>query len=157
MIPIRFVALPAEQAAALRAGEPDAYGRAPEQYVSPESGAPCRHCLREIEAGESLLTLAYRPFPKIQPFAETGPIFMHAEPCERYPETDRVPEMFLKRAQMLIRGYDRRHRIVYGTGQAVPTEEVVSAASELLARPEIAYVHLRSAQYNCYQCRVERA
>ena len=30
-----------------------------------------------------------------------------------------------------------------------------AVARDLLARPEVAYLHLRSASNNCYQCRIE--
>ncbi len=153
---IRFTALSSETVRGYRAGQPDAYGLVPEQRVS-GGGAPCRHCLRDIEAGEPLLTLAHRPFPKNQPYAETGPIFLHAEACERYPESAQIPGMFLKRPALLIRGYDHDDRIVYGTGSAAATATIDEAARELLKRADVAYVHLRSATTSCFQCRVDRA
>ena len=58
--------------------------------------------------------------------------------------------------RLLIRGYGKDDRIVYGTGQIVPTSELAQAADTLLQRPDIAYVHARSASNNCYQCRIER-
>ena len=154
---IRFTALTGERCAGYRSGCADANGLVPQRHVSPGNGAPCRHCLRDIEGGASLLILAYRPFPRLQPYAETGPIFLHGEPCERYPECDRVPDMFLKRRQILIRGYDQNDRIAYGTGAVIDTGDIAQTAARLLANPQIAYCHLRSAMYNCYQCRVERA
>jgi hypothetical protein len=63
--------------------------------------------------------------------------------------------MFLARETMLIRGYGADDRIVYGTGQIVPTAQLAPAASASLQRPEVAYVHARSASNNCYQCRIE--
>ncbi len=64
--------------------------------------------------------------------------------------------MFLAWPRLLIRGYGSDDRIVYGTGQIVATDELAQAADALLARPDIAYVHARSASNNCYQCRIER-
>ncbi len=89
-------------------------------------------------------------------YAETGPIFLHAEPCQRHGEVAEVPALFLSRAQALIRGYGADDRIVYGTGQVVPSAEIAAVAQDLLERPEVAYLHLRSASNNCYQCRIER-
>jgi len=65
--------------------------------------------------------------------------------------------MLLTRARTLIRGYGRDDRIVYGTGQVVASAAIAETARALLERPEIAYLHLRSASNNCYQCRIERA
>ncbi len=54
------------------------------------------------------------------------------------------------------RGYGADDRIVYGTGQVVPSAEIEAVARDFLARPAVAYLHLRSASNNCYQCRIER-
>ena len=44
-----------------------------------------------------------------------------------------------------------------GTGAVVPTAGIPDYAATLLAREDVAYLHIRSARNNCYQCRVERA
>ncbi len=154
---ILFSAMPADQARAYWTGAADAYGHLPEMHVSAGDGVPCRHCLQNVAEGERYLILAYRPFPRPQPYAETGPIFLHAEPCERYPETDCVPPMILSREPRLLKGYGKNDRIVYGTGQIAASAEVVDAAARILARDDIRYVHVRSALNNCFTCRVDRA
>ena len=118
---------------------------------------PCRHCLTDVAAGEEYLILAHRPFPEMQPYAETGPVFLHAGPCKRYPEAAETPDMFLDREQYLMRGYGTDDRILYGTGQIIPTTALSDAAGALLENPDVAYIHLRSASNNCFQCRIERA
>ncbi len=155
MTDLRFIALATETTRRLQAGDPDANGQAPERQVSDGSGVPCRHCLSDVAAGEPFLILAHRPFPEAQPYAEVGPIFLHAELCARHGETAEVPALFLSREQGLIRGYGSDDRIVYGTGQVVPSAKIGAVARDLLAHPEVAYLHLRSAGYNCYQCRIE--
>ncbi len=156
MTGFKFIALPTKTVRALQAGAADANGQAPERDISDGSAVPCRHCLSDVAAGEPFLILAHRPFREAQPYAETGPIFLHAEPCERHGEMAEVPALFLSRAQALIRGYGADDRIVYGTGQVIPSAEIGAVAQDLLVRPEVAYLHLRSASNNCYQCRIER-
>ena len=156
MSALRFLALDSDLAQAWRGGAPDANGQAPEVQTSDGGGNPCRHCLEDIAEGAPMLVLAHRPFPAPQPYAEVGPIFVHAETCPRYGETHHMPEIFARREAILIRGYGADDRIVYGTGKAIPTGEIESVAAKLLERPEIAYLHLRSASNNCYQCRIER-
>ncbi len=41
------------------------------------------------------------------------------------------------------------------TGKVVAGSEIAEAAQALLERPEVAYLHLRSATNNCYQYRIE--
>ncbi len=49
--------------------------------VSDGHGNPCRSCLADIRAGAAMLIVAARPFPALQPYAETGPIFLCAADC----------------------------------------------------------------------------
>lgn len=154
---LRFVAMSTDTAEAYRAGASDANGQPADRRISDGSGIPCRHCLEDVAAGEPYLVLAYRPFPAPQPYAETGPVFLHAGPCRRYDEDADMPAMFRKRERFLLRCYGHDDRIVYGTGGVVATAELEREAAALLERPEVAYLHVRSAAYSCYQCRVEHA
>lgn len=154
MTAVHFIPMPSAEAAAYREGAPDAYGLAPEQRISP-GGYPCRHCLGPIVSGEPYLTLAYRPFPTLQPYAETGPIFLHAEACPRYEAAEVLPPM-LESPDYIVRGYGHDDRIVYGSGGVVETQAITERAGDLFANPDIAYLHVRSARNNCYQCRIDR-
>jgi hypothetical protein len=153
---IRFVALETTLVRSLQAGGADANGQTPERQVSPGAGIPCRHCLEPVAAGSPFLVLSHRPFPAPQPYAEQGPIFLHAEPCKRHLPGSEVPVM-LQSEQYLVRGYDRADRIVYGSGRIVPTGDIPAAAEAMFEDPRIAYIHVRSASNNCYQCRIDRA
>ncbi len=152
---LSFVAMPAEYAAKLWSGGTDAYDQAPETRVSDGPGYPCRHCLHDIDVGEELLVLAYRPFPELQPYAETGPIFLHKRPCKRYEASEILPPI-LSSPDYIVRGYGTDDRIVYGTGAVTPTERIEDRAADLFARTDVAYLHVRSARNNCYQCRIDR-
>ena len=153
---VRFIALDTDLVRSLQSGGPDANGQRPERHISKGSGTPCRHCLTSVNQGEPYLILSHRPFPSPQPYAEQGPIFLHAETCEPYMSGGGVPAM-LESPHYLIRGYDDDNRIVYGSGKVVATADIPDAAADLLADRDIAYIHVRSASNNCYQCRIDRA
>lgn len=152
---ITFTAMPTDHAEHLRKGGKDAYGNLAETAISDGPGHPCRHCLKNIDAGENFLILAYRPFPSLQPYAETGPIFLHAKSCKRYEATEVLPPMLLS-PDYIVRGYGADDRIVYGSGVVTPTIDMTDCAKMLLAQQDIAYLHVRSARNNCYQCRIDR-
>ncbi len=152
---IRFSGLPTEEVRALQASGPDAYGNEPERRISDGEGTPCRHCLRKVAKGEPYLVLAYRPFQSLQPYAETGPIFLHANECESATPDSQLPEI-LSSSEYIVRGYDEDERIVYGTGSVVSTADVIARAEEIFTDEHIAFVHVRSARNNCFQCRVVR-
>lgn len=152
---IRFTPIPTDIVRAYQAGGPDANGQVPERHVSDGGGNPCRHCLGLIPKGAGMLILAHRPFPAPQPYAELGPIFLCADPCAARGGND-LPAM-LTSADYITRGYGADDRIVYGTGAVTPTASIPARAAQLLADPRVAYVHVRSARNNCFQCRIDRA
>jgi len=156
MSTIAFAAMPTSDAEALWNGGTDAYGHQPETMISDGPGHPCRHCLRNIDADQEFLVFAYRPFPELQPYAETGPVFLHKVPCERYAAEEVLPPMLTTSPDFIVRGYGENNRIVYGTGAVTPVGNIPAYAAELLGREGIAYVHVRSARNNCYQCRIDK-
>ena len=90
---LRVRGIPTETFNYFRDGGADANGQAP-IVMKAEGGAnPCRHCLGLIADGETKLVLSYRPFHEAQPYAETGPIFLHQSACARY-EGDSLPAWF---------------------------------------------------------------
>jgi hypothetical protein len=99
--------------------------------------------------------LAYRPFPAPQPFAESGPIFLHRRDCAHH-AADALPGWFRHLAPALIRGCDADDRIRYDTGAVVDGNQLQAACERILADGSVAYVHIRS-KFNCFLCRVDRA
>lgn len=153
---LRYIPMSTREAEHLWRGGRDAYGNLSERLISDGDGVPCRHCLRNVSAGDAYLVFSLRPFTSLQPYAETGPVFMHAEECPAYGENARPPVLTSSK-DYLLRGYGSNERIVYGTGGVIPTEQLELRAEALLAMPGVASVHVRSARNNCYQCRIEHA
>ncbi|MEM1388120.1 MAG: DUF1203 domain-containing protein [Pseudomonadota bacterium] len=155
-MPIAFHPLPSRDVDAIRRSGEDAYGAPVEWHVAREEVRPCRYCFGAIQPGEEYLILAYRPFRSAGAYAETGPIFLCAKRCARAPVSDQVPAI-LRSPRYLVRGYSASERIVYGTGEVVARGDIAPYAQTLLDRAEIAFVDVRSAANNCYQCRIRRA
>lgn len=153
---IRFEALASHDVRALQQGGPDAYGFIPRYRVSDGSGVPCRHCLQNIGKDVPFLVVAFRPFTTLQPYAETGPVFLHADACKRAASGDTLPAI-LGAPDYIVRGYDLHEVIVYGTGAVIPTNEIAAYADRILSDRRVAFVHVRSARNNCFQCRIDRA
>jgi Protein of unknown function (DUF1203) len=151
---LRIRGIPTEDCERLWGGGADANGQPPQARVAEGTGNPCRHCLGLIPAGEPLLILSYRPFPALQPYAETGPIFLHAQRCEHY-DRDSMPAWSGHLDPAIVRGYDTNDWIRYETGNVIRSRAIASTCETILADPDIAYVHLRS-RFNCFQWRVER-
>lgn len=151
---IRFVPISTAAAWALRSGR-DAYGLPAETVAaSAGSGTPCRHCLQQVPKGQPYLIAAHRPFAGLNPYTETGPIFLCARDCPA--AGPGFPSGMLTAESHIVRGYSHDERIVYGTGSVVPTPRIAARCQALLDRPEIAFIHISSASNNCFLCRVDR-
>ncbi len=150
---MNYVAMETSRAEAYRRGDPDAYGQQPRVMISDGGGYPCRHCLDDIEAGRPVLLLAYRPFSSSHPYAETGPVFLCGEACDRY-EGSGLPPVIARRPAALVRAYDDKEQIVANTGGTLATVDIPGRLEELLGREGVASVHLRSAMNGCFTCRV---
>lgn len=104
-----------------------------------------------------MLILAYRPFDALQPYAEVGPVFLHADECERHEESAGIPDMFQHWGTLLVKGYGDNNRIQYHSFRHIPGTEMQAQCEEMLEDASVEYLHVRTSQYNCFQCRIERS
>src|SRR5829696_7074502 len=109
--------------------------------MKPDGGYPLRCCLRESTPGERIALIAYRPFPWDGPYAEVGPVFIHADECGGYQDTDAYPEGFRHR-QQIFRAYGHDRTIV--DAEIVEGVKAEDALAALLARPEVHFIHSRN-------------
>lgn len=154
---IRYTPIQTEIVARWRAGQPDAYGLTPERVAASDGGGtPCRHCLAQVPAGRPYLIVAHRPFLGLNPYTETGPLFVCADDCASGGGGD-FPADMMPAPSYIVRGYSAEERIIYGTGGVVPVTDIPARCEALFERPEVAFIHIRSAANNCFQCHVDRA
>lgn len=153
MKPIHYQIVPLRTEAAEAARQAFAAGAKDHALVTADSpdGYPCRHCLQWAGVGERMILFPFAPVEN-GPYRESGPIFVHAQPCARYTAAREFPERF--RNGRVIRAYDDRNfmidaRLVNGEGPEAVIEE-------LLRNPNTAYLHVRSAARGCYSMGVER-
>ncbi len=106
----RVVPLASEVAEkARRLAQTDAPDHAIVEADSP-AAYPCRHCLQWAAPGDRVVLFPYASIAPGRPYAESGPIFVHAEPCPRYSETERYPENF--RHHRVLRAYDSDENMI---------------------------------------------
>jgi hypothetical protein len=144
---------PAELAQIRAAGRDEAGNRLTPRSVT-EGGSPLRCCLRETRPGDQVLLIAYTPPGTSGAYAERGPVFIHAGPCEGY-QTPHLYPPGLSHRQQVVRAYDHDGQIADGV-LADDGDQAVAVIQELLARPGVALVHLRNVGYGCYNFAVRR-
>ena len=142
----RIAALPADVLEEVRSSGVDAHGNSLERRVA-SGGEPLRCCLRDAAAGEEIGLIAYCPFPWTGVYAESGPVFLHTSPCAGYTAPDAYPSGFRHR-QQIFRAYGHDRTIV--DARIVDGADAEPAIAELLADPDVAFLHSRNVAYGCY-------
>ena len=150
-----FEPIPAATLQQIRAAGVDEADNGLTAQVDHQGGNPLRCCMRESAPCERVLLIAFTPPGTRGPYAERGPVFIHAEPCGGYLTTDRYPPG-LRHRQQVVRAYDRDGRIADGV-LVTDGQHAMNVIGELLARPDVALVHLRNVGYGCYNFAVRRA
>ena len=116
------------------------------------TGYPCRHCLRFAKPGERVILFPYAAIPAGHPYSETGPIFVHAEPCERYRATHEYPDD-LRRGRA-FRAYSASYNMI--DAEVADGSEPEAIVEKLLQNSETAFVDARSVTRGCYTFRIQR-
>jgi hypothetical protein len=149
----RIIPLPTEVAdSARRALKAGAVDHALITVNSPGS-SPCRHCLRSAQPGERVILFPYAAIPSGHPYSEKGPIFVHADGCQRYSATNEYPADF--RDGRVFRAYDSNYNII--DAQLMNGSEPEVMIQRLFENPGTAFVDARSATHGCFTFRVLRA
>jgi hypothetical protein len=154
MARFRFVAIPTAIANSVRTELiSPRYGHPAHVEIAAGYG-PCRHCLRTFHIGaERRILFTYDSFHDQEAMPLPGPVFVHAEACDRYPEDGGFPGD-LRTHALTLNAYARGRKVM---GQEYVADGAVEAALErLLDRSEVDYIHVRNTKAGCYDLRVER-
>lgn len=115
-------------------------------------GFPCRVTLEDAEPGETLLLLSYRHHETTSPYRAEGPIFVRENAVATY-DGNAPPPVFRGRT-LSVRAYDANGMMV--DADVIDGNHVEACCERLLARANIAYLHVHNAKPGCYAARVER-
>jgi len=144
----RIVAIASEFASSVRAG------RIASVRTLDGGRHQCRHCLTLSAPDEAVLLASHRPFESDQPYAESGPVFVHERDCPRYPDDGPYPAEFPRRSAVL-RGYDAAGAQV--ESRVVGDDGVDAVIAALFADRRTAFLHARNVAEGCFMFRIEPA
>jgi hypothetical protein len=151
---IRVVAISTNLADAIRKNPNDPQFGFPVHTAPAGEGLPCRHCLDWIAEGtERAALFTLDPFTGTEKLPLPGPVYIHADGCERYPETAGIP-MRLMSSPRTLNAYGRGRRLL--AQEYVGPQNAQSTIENLFLRPEVDYIHVRSTTAGCYTFRLER-
>jgi Protein of unknown function (DUF1203) len=153
MIPIRVIAISTDIAESVRKTMKDPRYGFPAYTEVSTSGAPCRHCLRMISPGERWTLFTHDAFEGIETVPLPGPVYVHAEACERYPENGGFPAE-LRNSPRTLNAYARGAQLL--AQEYVEDGSVDAGIESLFSRTDTDYIHVRSTTAGCYTFRIER-
>lgn len=154
MTTFRVFAIPTDVAESVRAtGKAPRYNHPVHIEVAKGYG-PCRHCLRVFDVGQEKRTLfTYDPFDGIESLPLPGPVFIHTDGCERYPEDGGYPKDLAAYPAVLnvyAKGPKLLDQVFAEPGEA---EERISG---FLLDSKVDYIEVRDRKAGCFDFRVER-
>ena len=138
----------------LPAGEVDT-GASVARRARADGPSPCRRCLRNAEVGDDLVLAPYDPFTLRSPYAGDGPVFVHAESCERFDSVPGAVSEQVAGRQLSIRAYDGDAMMTGAT--VLDGERFSERVSELLDDTQVEFLHVHFAGPGCFAFRVDRA
>ena len=129
------------------------YGHPAYQEVAGGTG-PCRVCFEQFHVGkEERILFTYRPASAGGNLGAPGPVVIHARRCQQYSGSSFPPG--LKSLPLLIEGIARDNRIP--ASRKATGEDVDAALGELLANPDVEYLHVRHGEAGCHIVRIDRS
>jgi hypothetical protein len=121
-----------------------------EPFVDDDGGWPLRCCLADSRPGERVAIIAWSPFPWRGPYAETGPVVVHADGCATPNTFDHLPAE-LDTRPMVLRPYAHDRRIAYHRVRHVAAGDSLTVhVAALLDHDDVEFVHGRNVTGGCY-------
>ena len=154
MSSFKVAAIPTEIAESVRATQKaPVYGFPAHREVA-RGRAPCRHCLELIRPNdEELLLFTHDPFRELGEPPLPGPVYIHADACNRNAGGRAFPEQYRGRA-LTLAAYGNERKLLEERRVADGNED--QHAERMLQNPEVKYIHVRSTEAGCYLFRLER-
>jgi hypothetical protein len=153
MSEFEYRGVPAEDLHRIRRDGVDDYGN-PVVPRRSRAGMILRCCLKLSEEGESIALIAYRPMALGGPYAEVGPVFVHAEDCPGHSTSGGFPADFRNR-RAVLRPYDADGLMLDGV-VAEPGESETEL-KRLFDDPDVAVVQVRNVVAGCWNFSVSRS
>jgi len=114
---------------------------------------PCRLCLRMFRQGEEMRVLfTHDTYAGVAEFPQPGPVYIHAEDCNRYDGDGFPPE--LRELELTFEGVALGPRVA--ALERTDGADVERMIERLLDLPEVDYVNVRNTGAGCFVARVER-
>jgi hypothetical protein len=154
----KIVPLSSEYANKIKENNKDDFGHEVIEQVATGKG-PCRVSLKPFAVGKDVrLLISHSPFAVDNAFNQPGPVFIHKKDVEPYNDLYRFPPEIKADKEsfhLTLIGYTKEQMMVFT--QLVGDDDVDLLIPKIFEqRPDIEYLHARSAEASCFICKIER-
>ncbi len=134
----------------IRRSGADGHGNELRPFAATGEGEPLRCCLRYAEPAEPIALISYAPFARPSVWREVGPVYIHAQPCQGYSPTGKLPGQ-LAVGPRVLRTYRSDATMNYAHNTVVAEKvELEPIIARLLREPDVATVHVRTLAPQCF-------
>ena len=128
------------------------YGHPAHRELARGTG-PCRRCLRTFAVGEEdRILFTYQPFEEEGSLPAPGPVFIHADGCNRY-VGETLPED-LRSLPLVFEAYETGGRLIAQERAGVAASD--ERLRDVFLRTNADYVHIRHGEAGCFIAKVSR-
>lgn len=153
----KIVPLSSEYANKIKENNKDDFGHEVIEQVATGKG-PCRVSLKPFAVGKDVrLLISHSPFAVDNAFNQPGPVFIHKKDVEPYNDLYRFPPEIKADKEsfhLTLIGYTKEQMMVFT--QLVGDDVDLLIPKIFEQRPDIEYLHARSAEASCFICKIER-
>jgi hypothetical protein len=128
------------------------YGHPAHREIAQGTG-PCRQCLRTFAVGcDERILFTYQPFDEPGSLPSPGPVFIHADACERY-ESGALPQDW-RELPLVFEAYETGGRLIARRRCAPGATD--AEVEDLFEQTRASYIHVRNGEAGCFMARVIR-
>ena len=154
----KIVPLSSEYANKIKGNNRDNFGHEVIEQIATGKG-PCRVSLKPFIVGQDVrLLISHSPFVVDNAYNQRGPVFIHKKDVEPYNDIYRFPPEIKADKEsfhLTLIGYNRAQMMIFT--QLVGDDDVDLLVPKIFEeRPDIEYLHARSAEACCFICKIER-
>ncbi|MCP2073234.1 UNVERIFIED_ORG: hypothetical protein J2Y77_002670 [Pseudomonas lini] len=122
--------------------------------VDSKPGFPDRIEMKEAELGQSMLLLNHVSQPANTPYRACHAIFIREGATQAYDAVNQVPEVMRTRL-LSLRAFSEDGILL--DADVVDGQAIEPVIHQMLANPEVSYIHVHNAKQGCYSGRIDRA
>lgn len=154
----KIVPLSREYSNRIKENNKDDFGHEVIEQIATGKG-PCRVSLKPFIVGKDVrLLISHSPFDADNAFNQPGPVYIHKKEVEPYSDIYRFPPEIKADKEsfhLTLIGYNEEQMMVFT--QLVRDDDVDLLIPKIFEkRPDIKYLHARSADACCFICKIER-